>query len=76
MKQIITILVIASAFSSISCKKCATCKSTATVSSPGIPAQTASSTFEACGSDLREVDGKTVTTTSGTMTSTTTTVCD
>jgi len=66
-----------------SCKKCANCTQTATtnvnVSTPGYP-QTTQTTFEACGDDLKAVDGKTTTSTatSGSVTATTTikTVCN
>jgi hypothetical protein len=66
-----------------SCKKCANCTQTATtsvnVSTPGYP-QTSQTTFEACGDDLKAVDGKTTTSTasSGSITATTTatTVCN
>ena len=64
------------------CKKCATCTQTITttvnVSTPGYP-QTSQSTFEACGEDLKAVDGKTTTTTSSsgniTATATSKTIC-
>ncbi len=66
-----------------SCKKCANCTQTATtsvnVSTPGYP-QTTQTTFEACGDDLKAVDGKTVTSSasSGSIiaTTTATTVCN
>ena len=65
-----------------SCKKCATCTQTITtsvnVSTPGYP-QTSQSTFEACGEDLKAVDGKTTTSTQSsggiTATATSKTVC-
>jgi hypothetical protein len=64
------------------CKKCATCTQTITtsvnVSTPGYP-QTSKTTFEACGDDLKAVDGKTTTSTSSsgsiTATATSKTVC-
>jgi hypothetical protein len=65
-----------------SCKKCATCTQTITtsvnVSTPGYP-QTSQSTFEACGEDLKAVDGKTTTSTQSsggiTATATSKTIC-
>jgi hypothetical protein len=65
------------------CKKCATCTQTLTtsvnVSTPGYP-QITQTTFEACGDDLKAVDGKTTTSTSSsggiTATATAKTVCN
>jgi ABC-type Na+ efflux pump permease subunit len=53
---------------------CEQCTQTMTVnkSLPGYPIVT---TFEACGDDLKDVDGKTFKTTSGTLTITTTISC-
>ena len=68
-KLTISCLLVASVFFATSCKKCATCTQTITtsvnVSTPGYP-QTTKSTFEACGDDLKAVDGKTTTSTSST----------
>ena len=65
------------------CKKCATCTQTITttvnVSTPGYP-QTSKTTFEACGDNLKAVDGKTTTSTSSsggiTATATARTACN
>ncbi len=73
----------AGVFFATGCKKCATCTQTITtkvnVSTTGYP-QTTKSTFEACGDDLKAVDGKTTTSTSSsggiTATATSKTVCN
>jgi hypothetical protein len=65
------------------CKKCATCTQTITttvnVSTPGYP-QTSKTTFEACGDNLKAVDGTTTTSSSSaggiTATATARTVCN
>ncbi len=76
-------LVLFSTITFIGCKKCATCTQTITttvnVSTPGYP-QTSKTTFEACGDDLKAVDGKTTTSTSSsgniTATATSKTTCN
>jgi hypothetical protein len=82
-KLTILCFIVTSVFFVISCKKCATCTQTITttvnVSTPGYP-QTTKSTFEACGDDLKAVDGKTTTSTTSlggiTATATSKTVCN
>jgi hypothetical protein len=74
---------IAGVFFVTGCKKCATCTqtiiTTVNVNTPGYP-QTTKSTFEACGNDLKAVDGQTTTSTSSaggiTATATSNTVCN
>lgn len=82
MKKILTIIVITISITSLSCKKCATCTQTTTTTvtpaTTGYP-QTSTTTFEACGQDLKDINGKTVTSTSKqgniTATATSKTVC-
>jgi hypothetical protein len=58
MKKLLFLLFIVFLFS---CEKLETCKTcTTTISGAGVSSKT---TFEACGSDLRKVDGKTITST-------------
>jgi hypothetical protein len=72
MKKFFAIVAIFVVAASFGCQRCKTCRSTTTA--PGLPSNV--STFEACGSDLREVDGKTITSSMGGYTATTKTVCD
>ena len=63
-----------------SCKKCKTCEQTlTTTTNQGGSPQVSHTTFDACGQDLKDVDGKTITatSTSGSVTATTVskTVC-
>jgi hypothetical protein len=64
VKTILVALVLMSSVSLTSCQKCATCTMTTTtsvnVNTPGYP-QVTKSTFEACGQDLSDVNGKTTT---------------
>lgn len=80
--RIAIVLFIAVMFITVSCKKCETCEQTQTTTvnpnMSGYP-RTTTITFEACGDNLRDVDGKTTTATSTsgsvTATVTSTTVC-
>lgn len=67
---IIAILIFSSAAFLTSCKKCAQCTMTTTmdvdIPFPGFP-QVSTSTFEACGDDLKAVDGQTTTSTTTMM---------
>ena len=82
IKLILFSLSTAGLFSVASCTKCETCTQTITTtvspSTPGYP-QTQTSTFEACGDNLRQVDGSTTksTASSGGITATVTskTIC-
>jgi hypothetical protein len=82
IKLVLFSLSIAGLFLVSSCTKCETCTQTITTtvspSTPGYP-QTQTSTFEACGDNLKQVDGSTYnsTTSSGgiTVTSTMRTNC-
>lgn len=59
-KTIILILcLLAGAMLLDSCKKCATCTTTATVScnEVPVPSATQTTTFDACGDDLKRMDG-------------------
>lgn len=64
MKTITLSFLIISVLTLNSCKKCADCTrvdtTTASPSTPGFP-YTSKTTFEACGDELKEVDGKTTT---------------
>ena len=82
MKTKLFLICIALSFAFIGCEKCKDCTTTTVISTssptPGYP-QTTTTDFEACGKDLKDVDGKTYTSTSssGSMsaTGTATTIC-
>ncbi len=83
VKTILVALVLVSSISLTNCQKCATCTMTTTtsvnVNTPGYP-QVTKTTFEACGQDLSDVNGKTTTASSTvdgiTATSVAKTVCN
>jgi len=68
----LTLLLLVTLFAS--CNKCKDCTTTTVVKTTGISDMTSESNFEACGSDIEEVNGKTVVSTStiGGITSTAT----
>lgn len=65
MKTNLFLICLALAF--VGCEKCKDCtmvtETTTSQPTPGYP-QTSTTTFEACGKDLKDVDGKTATSTS------------
>lgn len=79
MKHLLIILILIAFYG---CRKCETCtqtiKTTVNVSTPGYP-QTITTTFEACGKELKEIDGTMTTSTANSgyiiATSTITTYC-
>lgn len=84
MKKLLSIVVFGSMiFFNFGCQKCMTCVQTTTTSVnvqvPGYP-QVTRSTFEACGDELKSVNGKTITATSTydgiTATAVTKTICN
>lgn len=78
MKKIALLLFLLPLFL-VSCKKCADCTITVTTKTTGQMPYTAYSTTELCGSDLKEADGNTMTSTATvngyTSTITTRTTC-
>ena len=65
MKKTITSLLLVASLATLSCKKCATCTTTTTIQQPNtgwgggyITTQGPTTTFDACGGELKDADGK------------------
>ena len=71
MKKLLLLLIILSFAELTNCKKCKIC--TTEMTGTGMP--TTITNWEACGDDLRAVDGKTVTSTTSGITVTRRTTC-